>query len=249
MLVQPIHIDDLVAMLARLLVVDAYDGTRLAAVGARPVSFREMLSSLRTQMGFPPARFVPVPMALMRLAARIGARSSGVLLDQETLAMLMRGNEAPPARIAQVLGGMPRAIERFITPNEARAAANAARLNWLLPLLRASVALVWIVSGIVSLGLYPVADSYALLARVGVSSGLAPLMLYGAAALDLACGIGVYVLRDRRWLWRAQMLVIVVYSLIIALRLAELWLHPFGPLLKNVPLLVAIMLLHEFERK
>ncbi|MFO7189016.1 MAG: DoxX-like family protein [Pseudomonadota bacterium] len=29
--------------------------------------------------------------------------------------------------------------------------------------------------------------------------------------------------------------------------LPEYWLHPFGPLLKNVPLFAVILLLHEFE--
>lgn len=45
-----------------------------------------------------------------------------------------------------------------------------ARLDWLLPLLRASAAAVWVGSGVVSLGLYPVADSLALLARVGLAT-------------------------------------------------------------------------------
>ena len=44
------------------------------------------------------------------------------------------------------------------------------------------------------------------------------------------------------------MALIVAYSIIIAIRLPEFWLHPFGPLLKNVPLLAAILLLHEFDK-
>ena len=75
------------------------------------------------------------------------------------------------------------------------------------------------------------------------------MALYGAALLDLAFGVGVYALEPprRRWLWRAQMLLILAYSVIIALALPEYWLHPFGPLLKNVPLFAVILLLHEFE--
>jgi hypothetical protein len=107
---------------------------------------------------------------------------------------------------------------------------------------------VWIVTAIVSFGVYPVAESYALLAGVGLKGLPAAFALYGAALLDLAFGIGIFVLRDRRWLWRAQMALIVAYSIIIAIHLPEFWLHPFGPLLKNVPLLAAILLLHEFDR-
>ena len=100
-----------------------------------------------------------------------------------------------------------------------------------------------------SLGLYPVEASYELLAQVGIAGALAPVMLYGAALLDLAFGVGIYALKppQRRWLWRAQAMLIVGYSLIIAWFLPEYWLHPFGPLLKNIPMLAVILTLHEFE--
>jgi hypothetical protein len=106
---------------------------------------------------------------------------------------------------------------------------------------------VWIATAIVSFGVYPVEDSYALLARVGLTGTAAAVALYGAAALDLAFGIGILVLEDRRWLWRAQIALIVGYSVIIAIFLPEQWLHPYGPMLKNLPMLAAILLLHELD--
>ena len=45
------------------------------------------------------------------------------------------------------------------------------------------------------------------------------------------------------------MLLILGYSVIIAIYLPEFWLHPFGPLLKNLPILAAILVLHEFEER
>jgi hypothetical protein len=125
----------------------------------------------------------------------------------------------------------------------------AAKGRWLLPLLRASVGLLWIATGIISLGVYPVEESYALLARVGVIGALAPFALYGAAILDLALGIAVFTLRRRRVLWRAQIGLILVYSIVIAWKLPEFWLHPFAPLLKNIPLIAAIVLLHELDNE
>jgi hypothetical protein len=76
---------------------------------------------------------------------------------------------------------------------------------------------------------------------------LFPLLLYGAAFMDLAFGIATLALRNRQWLWFAQMAVILLYTLIISVRLPEFWLHPFGPLLKNLPMLAAILVLHELE--
>jgi hypothetical protein len=125
----------------------------------------------------------------------------------------------------------------------------SAQLDWLLPLLRYSVALVWIVTGIVSLGPFPVSSSYELLARVGVSRALAPALLYGAALMDLAFGIATLLVKRRRFVWLAQTGAILLYTIIISAKMPEFWLHPFGPLLKNVPLLAAILALYHLEHR
>jgi hypothetical protein len=245
--VQPIHVEDLCRALVRIIESDTITRLYIPAVGPRAVSFREMIALLRAELGLSRGRFIAVPLAMVRIAARFLSRISHLPLDAEAIAMLERGNTAPADAIEEVLQGPPRPIERFIPPADAASAAIEAKLSWLLPLLRVSIAIVWIITGIISLGVYPVAQSYELLARVGVPPSIAPLALYGAAVLDLAFGIGVFVMSRRRWLWRAQMALIVGYSVIIAWMLPEFWLHPFGPLLKNVPLVAAIALLHELE--
>lgn len=247
--VQPIHIDDLCAAILALLETRAHDRRRVAAVGPRPITLRGFLDALRVSMGLGRATFISVPMPLVRMAATVGEHLPGVLLDREALGMLLRGNVASPARITAILGSPPRAADVFVPPAARDAVATSARLTWLLPLMRWSVALVWIWTAIVSFGLYPVADSYRLLAQVGLTGAPAGVALYGAATLDLAFGLGIFLLRDRRWLWRAQMALIVTYSAIIAVALPEQWLHPFGPIVKNLPLLAAIFTLHELERR
>ena len=42
--------------------------------------------------------------------------------------------------------------------------------------------------------------------------------------------------------------MITVYTLVISVRLPEYWLHPFGPVLKNIPIIAMIIALHELER-
>ena len=51
------------------------------------------------------------------------------------------------------------------------------------------LAIVWLITGIISLGIYPVQDSLALLAKVGIHSGLAMFTLYGEALLDIVIGV------------------------------------------------------------
>src|SRR5690606_577103 len=115
-------------------------------------------------------------------------------------------------------------------PAEYRAAVSTqARMSWLLVLLRLSIALVWIVTGIVSLGLYPVEDSYALLAQTGTPQWLMPVFLYGAALLDIVLGILTLHPRRRRWIWLAQASLVLLYTVIITIKIPEVWLHPYGP--------------------
>jgi uncharacterized protein YbjT (DUF2867 family) len=246
--VQPIHVADLVDALCALVEREGAGG-RIALVGPAPLPFAQLLLTLRAGLGLRDTRVVRVPWPLMRAAAGLGAWLPHSLLDRDTLAMLARGNAADAHAVAALLGHAPRPVRAFIAPGEAPPLRTAARLRWLLPLLRGSVALVWIATGIVSLGLFPIEQSYALLARTGVPAALAPLMLYGAALLDLALGVLVPVLRGRRrrLLWRVQFGLVLFYSVVIAWRLPEYWLHPYGPLTKNLPLLAVLVLLDVLE--
>lgn len=247
--IQPVHIDDVVAAIASLIERPLRSGTRLPLVGPQPMSLRCFLAALRHAMSLGRPRFFPVPLPLVRTAASAATLLPGSLLEPETLQMLERGNTAPAALVTAQLGHAPRSVRHFISNAEARLLRVQAQLNWLLPVLRWSIALVWIITGIVSLGLYPVEESYALLARVGITGWLAPVMLYGAALLDFAFGIATFVLNKRHLLWLAQLAVILFYTIVISWRLPEFWLHPYGPLLKNLPMMATIWLLLELERQ
>ncbi|MFL6664899.1 MAG: SDR family oxidoreductase [Rhizobacter sp.] len=247
---QPIHLDDAVQALVALVedMPVACLGRRVALVGPRPLTLVAYLQALRRALGLARARTIALPRWSMDMAARIGDRWRGSLFDSASWRMLQRGNVAPPADIASLLGRPPRDVLRFIEPVDAPLLLARARLGWLLPVLRVSVALVWIVTGVVSLGLYPPALSFELLARSGVPEALRPAALYGAAALDLALGVMSLLPRFRRaWLWGAQAVLIVVYTVIITVKLPEFWLHPYGPVLKNLPMLAALLLLAMLE--
>ncbi|MBQ5938758.1 SDR family oxidoreductase [Massilia sp. AB1] len=252
-LVQPIHIDDLVAAIAGLLrhrlTIPPEQGTamRVPLVGPQAMPFTDYLAALRKAMGMGRLHVLPVPGPLARLAAKAGRLLPGALLDEDALSMLDRGNTGDPSLATRLIGHPPRPVSQFITnPGAER---TRAKLGWLLPVLRYSIAAVWILTAIVSYGLYPVEDSYALLARSGIPEALQPLMLYGAATFDLILGLGILFLGRRRWLWLAQLALIGFYTVVIAFKLPEFLLHPYGPLTKNLPMLAAIWLLYELEEK
>ncbi|WP_374583355.1 SDR family oxidoreductase [Pseudoduganella sp.] len=250
---QPVHVDDLAqAVLAAL--DPATPARRVIDVAGRDaVSYDAMLAGYRAAMGFAPAPVLHIPAPAMALAAQVAGQVPGVPLTPDNWRMLRAGSalapddQAGPAALRQLLGRAPRALAEFMAPAEAELLRLRALAGWRNILLRATLALVWLVTAVVSAFIYPQADSLALLARVGLEGPLALLALYGAAALDAAFGIATLAW-PRRALWLAQGALILGYSAVIAACLPEFLWHPFGPLLKNLPILAMLVLLYAEEK-
>jgi uncharacterized protein YbjT (DUF2867 family) len=251
MLVQPVHLDDVIAGIVAVLEHPPQRIATLAFAGPRAMPLRAYLEDLRAGLGEAgPLRVVPVPSALFLAGGRVAGLVPSSFLDGETAAMLLAGNTATSNALPGLLGRAPRAPREFIQPAAAAPRRREAQLALWLPALRVALALLWIWTGIVSLGLYPVADSLALLARVGLHGAPATVALYGAALLDFALGV-LCLAAPARWrhrVWLAQLVLVSVYTLLITIFLPEYWLHPYGPLSKNLPLLAAIALLWGLDR-
>lgn len=242
--IQPVHVDDLAQAVARCVAERRYDRSAIDAVGPRAMTVDEYLVSLRKALGRGTAPVWTVPRSLVALAARMRVG----LLDADALCMLEAGSVSDPRPFEAALGRPAKTVDRFIEPAARASWHRRATLGWMEPVLRASIAFVWIATGVISAGLFPEGESRALLARVGLEGGLATLALYGASALDFALGLATLFVR-RRMLWLLQLVLMGGYTAIITVFLPEQWLHPFGPVVKNVPLAAAILLMHQLERR
>jgi uncharacterized protein YbjT (DUF2867 family) len=199
-------------------------------------------------------RSVPLvgPQALtLHLAARLG-RHRGGLLDPDAVTMLRQGSTGPSTAMALLLGRLPREPAEFLLGEPLAALRSQARLGWVLPLMRITLGLVWLITGLLSLGIFPREASYELLGRAGIAPAFQPLLLDAAALADLLLGaLTLWPPRRARWrcrLWGAQAALMAIYMAIIAVQLPEFWLHPFGPLLKNGPMLAVLLLLYLHDR-
>ncbi|MCD2512997.1 SDR family oxidoreductase [Comamonas endophytica] len=248
--VQPVRLEDVVQGLVKLVTQPAAGQRTLAFVGPEPLTLREYLGQLRERQGISTRqRIFSLPDGLALWGARLLEWWPRTPMTREAVGMLLRGNAASATGFAQLLGHAPQPPGRGQGPGEARAHRHAAMLALWLPPMRLAVALLWIWTGLVSLGLYPEHASLALLAGVGLTGVLAWWSLYVAAVLDLALGVAVFFTRGqaRRWVWLAQLATMLGYTAILSLRAPEWWLHPFGPLSKNLPFALLIGLLWAFE--
>jgi len=236
---QPLHIDDLVALLCRLVRGNSFQPGVVPAVGPEPITLAQLLDSLRTQMGLGRLRTISIPGALIESSLFIGERLPGFRWNRDGWRMLQKGSTAPAEDIRRVLGRAPRPVGDFIAPGHAAAVRTVAVQRWMRPLLRMSLAAVWIVTAITSLWIHPREESLALIARVGLHGDLAEVALYAGIGLDFVFGATTLLLRWRAQ-WLLQAVLILGYTMLITLRLPEYWAHPFGPILKNLPILAML---------
>ena len=253
--IQPVHVDDLAEAIVTLVERGPERGFSgsIEAVGPRALTLRSYLAALREGLRLRPAPEIRLPLALVAVAARLGDMLPGGLLDTDAWKMLQQGSVAAPDRFAAVLGRPPRDAHRFLSAEDAASWRERVIAARVCTGMRLSLAVLWIVTSLLSFGLYPRELSYALLARTGIGPLWQPWLLNVAAGLDLLLGIATLVLAQR-WrpgLWLSQLGLMAAYTAIITWKLPEFWLHPFGPVLKNLPLaaLLAALLVLDRPRK
>ncbi|WP_277184296.1 SDR family oxidoreductase [Caballeronia sp. BR00000012568055] len=239
---RPVHIDDLTDVVSRLLDADHTEPRIVDVVGAREVTYREMLGTYRSAMGLPPAIRLNVPGTVVATCARMAGTLRMPLLSPDTWRMFQAGNTASAASVISVLERHPQDIRRFIN-EDAGSLRREALAMWQPLVLRFALAAVWIWTAIVSAFVQPISVSLDLLGRVHLTGAIALAALYASATLDFVLGIATIVRPSRR-LWLGQGALIAMYTAILVTFMPQMLADAFGPLLKNLPILAILMVLY-----
>ena len=246
--VQPLHVDELAALIAKLALAPQAPAS-VDAVGPEAMTTDALEAGLREWLGLRTARILPAPrfvLAALAWANEIVEVGPG---DRELVAALERGNVGDPTGAAAALGRPPRSLWQSLERAPATIADLwRARLYFVQPLLRLSIALLWIGTALASFGLFPVADSYVILAEVGVRAPFADLALFGGAAVNLALGAMLLVNVRVAAVGVVMLALLIFYSLVGLALPADYWLNPFAPILKNMPIGAALLALIAMEK-
>lgn len=107
---------------------------------------------------------------------------------------------------------------------------------------RISLSILWIFTGLTSL-FWAKDIGYQVLSQGGVEGILADVAVLCGSVVDIT--IGLWLLSNWRlsWCFKAQLIIITAYTVLLTIMAPSFWLHPFGPLSKNIPLACFIYIL------
>lgn len=242
---QPLDADDLARAVLAALERDAAVGQCLELGGPDAMSLRDYLALWRQWLGLGQARFLWVPMSLARAAAWLGEHLGRGPLGMTMWRMLQRGNvvaAAEAARSRAILDWQARRLDAVLAQASASSADRwQARSVFLQPLLQYLLALTFLASGVVGLVL-PAEAVGALFAGSRLPAAFAPPLALAGAGADIGLGLWLLSGRAPRRALLAMAVLVLVYTAFIGLLLPQAWLDPYGGLLKNGVILVAIAL-------
>ncbi|WP_321364433.1 DoxX-like family protein [uncultured Celeribacter sp.] len=206
--------------------------------GTETVTQKDMLTAYRSWLGLGRSVALPLPRWLARGIGWVGDRmrlgpiSSTAVdqLDAGVCATVILPENSPPARgFTQFLNARPAGTQDLWH----------ARLYLLRPLLRLTLAFLWLFSA--GLGLFLTPETFLpLLPGAPWPDGISVLMARLGGVVDLALGLALLRGWRPQLIAAAQFAMVATYTLAFTFLVPALWLLPLGGLLKNLPILVLI---------
>lgn len=236
--VQPIHIDDLVEGIVRLIDAEGPIRRRIDAVGPEPMTTDGLTAVLRRWLGLPPTATLRIPERLLIHASRIGPYLGIGSLAPDTLSMLRRGNTAPPEGFVEACGFLPAPLHVALARTPSTPAdVLGARLLPMATVLRLLLAFVWLCGGLVPMLLTPWETSASLLCRLGLGGSAAAAAMVAGSVVDVVIGLTLLLRRGVPAALACSVVVMTAYTLILTATSPHLWADPFGSLVKNAAVL------------
>jgi uncharacterized protein YbjT (DUF2867 family) len=242
--VQPIHVYEVAESIARWIENKQSTSGVFELAGPSAISYRDMLTAYRNAMSLGAALWLPLPMALMQLSARLAELLPQTVFSRDTLRLLERGNTSRANAALALLKRAPSPIAvglRVTPPSPAidlRVVLSPA-VSWLL---RTSIAALWLVTALISALLPQESGVLNLLARCGFDGDLGLAVLVASCSLNTLLGLSILHCPGP-WTYAVQIGAVLGYTLTAAFNMPELAIDHCGPLLKNLPLLAMLMLL------
>lgn len=251
-LLQPISAEDLGQAMVALLSRNDCRQRIIEAVGPRPVSMESFLAALRKWLGFGRPCIVHVPLLLVKPVALAGEMFGRGPLGMTMYRMLQQGNVSSAGAFeifTQATGIQPKSVDQVLATTASSVQDRwHARLYFLRPLLQFMLGILWVWSGVIGF-VTPMADTAETLSALNVPQNLSAELIYAVSTLDVILGVMLLIG------WRVELagvlmlLSLLAYTLMIGIALPSAWMTPFGGLIKNLPLIPAVLIMMVLHRR
>ena len=111
-----------------------------------------------------------------------------------------------------------------------------------------SLAFLWVFTGLTSIYFSP-EIGYEILASANITDLMADFSVYAGGALDIVLGLWLLTSVKAKLCCIVQVATIALYTLILTVIDASFWVHPFGPITKNIPIIVLIIFVYSSSSK
>lgn len=236
-----IHKDDLAAAVVILTMSDRGVGQVLEPASRERTSLKDSVERYREWLGLPLRRVWAAPSWFVHAIARIG---DVVKLDPVTSTVVaqfesrMTGNAET---FIAATGVNPRGLSATLAgrPADAQDLWHA-RLYLLRPVIRFTLCILWLVSGI--LGVTAPPDAYAgFLGPFADYPWAAAAIAWTTSAIDLGIAFALLFACRLRTVASIQMTMVIAYTAGLTVMAPALWGDLLGSILKNIPIFVLIV--------
>jgi hypothetical protein len=212
--------------------------------GPASLSYRQMLAAYRAAQDLGDAVWLPLPMPLMKLSALAAEALPQEVFSRVTLRLLERGSVPHVNRLPALLGRAPSTLAHGLAVTRPEPLVDlrvtiSPPVGWAM---RGALAFMWIYTTLISALLPAQSGVLHLLARCGFDGPVGIAVLGLSCALNLTLGL-LTLLRPSPWLYAVQCGAVLGYGLTAAFNMPELTIDHCAPLVKNVPVLMAVVML------
>ncbi len=102
-----------------------------------------------------------------------------------------------------------------------------------------SLVFLWVFTGFTSIVLNP-KFGVEILSSAGITDLDADIVLYAGGVLDIFLGLWLLSKYKLKFCCGVQVVVILIYTTLLTWIEPNYWIHPFGPITKNIPIIVLI---------
>ncbi|MEQ8403537.1 MAG: SDR family oxidoreductase [Oceanicaulis sp.] len=236
--VHTVALDDVAGEAARFALGERPMEVTLDLAAPRPVTLARLVTKLRAQLGFAPARIVTAPPAFAAIAGAFGDAAAALgwrsPLRSTAMTVMARGVIADPGPHTALgygpLKGLDATLDTFAGAKQERLYARALPLRVLTTL---TLAAFWIASGVI--GLVRLDEAAGLLTAAGLGEAIARAFVLAGSVTDIALGLAVLVRRTHALALWGMIAVTLGYLGAASLVVPALWLDPLEPLVKTIP--------------